>query len=84
MNNLYNEYKYKQELNSADLMMLGIRLEETDNHHNKVCFCNEVFGLFNDRSEVARQQLNEYIDANYTVTSVYPYVWADKVLGQYE
>ncbi len=72
-----NDYKYKQELNSADLMMLGCHLEETTNHHNKVSFCNEVFGLFNDRSEKAREQLNKYIDDNYTVSTVYPYIWED-------
>jgi len=77
MNNLYRDYTYKQELNSADLMMLGIHLEDTENCHNKVVFCNQVFGLFNDVAAKSRKQLEKYIDLNFTVTTDYPYIWTD-------
>lgn len=71
------EYKYKKQLNESDLMMLGCILEGTDRHHNKVSFCNEIFGLFNERAEKSREQLEKYIDDNFTVSESYPYIWTD-------
>ena len=81
-NTEYKEYTYKTELNDAEIMMLGCMLESTEKHHNAVSFCNEVFGVFNERSEVARLQLEDYIKENYKVVESHngnyqTYKWID-------
>ena len=77
------QYRYKKELNSADLMMLGCILETTHSYKNIVIFCNDIFGLFNNYAEKSRVQLYEYLTENFIpqIEKTEPYLtytWIDK------
>ena len=77
--NMIKDYRYKKELNSAELMMFGCILEDTHTYHNAVMFCNDIFGLFNEVAEESRVQLYEYIEENFTMISgSKEYKWTDK------